>query len=87
MKGVEVGNQNLLIEQNQLAIDLAKAELREEISQKEKLKLDIYGIDYSKKLIQIAQNNFLSLFKKKGNFISQLRLWNEAGSNTNNKLN
>jgi hypothetical protein len=29
-----VGNQNLLIEQNQLAIDLAKAELREEISQK-----------------------------------------------------
>ena len=35
MKGVEVGNQNLLIEQNQLAIDLAKAELREEISQKE----------------------------------------------------
>ena len=40
-----------------------------EISQKEKLKLDIYGIDYSKKLIQIAENNFLSLFKKKGNFI------------------
>jgi len=30
-----VGNQNLLIEQNQLAIDLAKAELREEISQKD----------------------------------------------------
>ena len=29
-----MGNQNLLIEQNQLAIDLAKAELREEISQK-----------------------------------------------------
>ncbi len=30
-----MGNQNLLIEQNQLAIDLAKAELREEISQKD----------------------------------------------------
>ena len=27
------------------------------------------------------------ILQKKGNFISQLRLWNEAGSNTNNKLN
>ena len=41
----------------------------EEISQKKKMKLDIYGIDYSKKLIEIAENNFLELFKKKGNFI------------------
>lgn len=30
-----MGNQNLLIEKNQLAIDLAKSELREEISQKD----------------------------------------------------